>query len=719
MPPSVRGVATLNFSGDGKLILASSIEESRSIYIFDWKKGEILTNCKIGHSHIDSHSEILFNPYNFHSFSDNIHPKQGQKVNGVLLPPSGCHCLVSYCGKQIKFWTLKLAYLNSSSSSSTASAMTPMSPDSRMKKYARDLQFVLEGKLATSKRSSSTAFEYTCCTFLPSTNSKSCKILLGSSIGTVFIWQQKYDNITENDNSDLSLGWLPQGQLIFTITDFHDSPMTSLQSCFLGDYDDQSILFDLLTSTDKNGNLFLWKVERNPHQKSIPIEKMSSFQLQESNGRAIAWDKNDCNRFVLGIADNSLALFQFDPQEMMQKDYEEDRRNEGEEENIVKMSSSFILHSHNGKVKKIVSHPLVSYLFLTISSDRTIRFWNCLDHTLISCLDLEHPATSCAFSAEGDVLAVGNEKGEIIFLYSELLVEFINKLLNSSNKHNKNKKKKKNFEEICDWKIIGSKILTPQEKSSVTSSPSKPKQKKIEISCMRYSPNGKYLAIACKDSQIYLFSTPSHNSDNDFDNEIANSESYQIKLIGICKGHTSQIRTLDFSCNNKIIRTTDSSKELLYYEVETSKRITNNSLVKDLSWASSSSIYEWYLQGIFNRYNGDTFLPSDGDINCVSCYFSSQHDLVDNEDGNDSVNSYTEKKDVELKLIVACGTQLNQGGVKLFHYPALPDAIPKMYGGHSAPVSDALFLSTPKGPVLVTAGGNDSCVFIWDVVRED
>ena len=72
---------------------------------------------------------------------------------------------------------------------------------------------------------------------------------------------------------------------------------------------------------------------------------------------------------------------------------------------------------------------------------------------------------------------------------------------------------------------------------------------------------------------------------------------------------------------------------------------------------------------------------------------------------------------------VACsGSHTVRSAIKLFTYPCLPDGIPSQHGGHTSPVLDLAFIrsaTSMKGMNLVSAGGNDSCIFLCDIVTNE
>lgn len=161
--------------------------------------------------------------------------------------------------------------------------------------------------------------------------------------------------------------------------------------------------------------------------------------------------------------------------------------------------------------------------------------------------------------------------------------------------------------------------------------------------------------------------------------------------VAVCRGHTSQIKNIDFSLDGKVLKSSDGARELLFWDVTTGQQLTNSNYYREAPWNTFSCIYGWGLQGIFNRYDGDKAIAPDSEINCVAR----------SPDG----------------LILACAG--SQTVVKIFQYPVISDAIPSgLFGGHTSPVLDVAFCGPDEFLTLISAGGNDSCIFVWDVVYD-
>lgn len=94
-----RGVVSLDFSGDGKLLCSVGMDDYHMVGIWKWADGELLRKVR-GHN-ADIYA-MQFNPYQYIGIPDEV-PRAGQAMN----EDRACYTLVSYGQRHIKFWTLK------------------------------------------------------------------------------------------------------------------------------------------------------------------------------------------------------------------------------------------------------------------------------------------------------------------------------------------------------------------------------------------------------------------------------------------------------------------------------------------------------------------------------------------------------------------------------------------------------------------------------------
>ncbi|XP_078490103.1 echinoderm microtubule-associated protein-like 6 [Ciona intestinalis] len=160
----------------------------------------------------------------------------------------------------------------------------------------------------------------------------------------------------------------------------------------------------------------------------------------------------------------------------------------------------------------------------TVSNDRTLRTWTTVtkQQRMLASRKLTSGGQCCAYSPDGNAIAVGCNNGSFIVVNSttlENLVEF--------------------------------------------------HHRKEAISDIRFSPDmGKYLAVASHDNFVDIYN-------------VLNS-----KRVGICKGASSYITHIDWDARGKLLCVNSGAKELLYFEAPRGKRqtISSDDSIEWSSW---------------------------------------------------------------------------------------------------------------------------------------
>lgn len=195
----------------------------------------------------------------------------------------------------------------------------------------------------------------------------------------------------------------------------------------------------------------------------------------------------------------------------------------------------------------------------------------------------------------------------------------------------------------------------------------KKQQKRNGVTAVSCSADGQYIAVGCKDGSIHILSVDAN-----------------LRRIGICKGHTSQIKNIDFSRDGRYIKSSDSSHDLLHWEVASAGRFNNVAAIKALTWESFTCLYGWGLQGIFNTNVAGQF---DQDLHCIA-----------------------RSHDCRFLLVGSVHSNL----IKHFRYPCLADAQPvEQLQGHSTAVVDMGFNLSNQ---ILSAGGQDCTIIVWEVI---
>ena len=100
---------------------------------------------------------------------------------------------------------------------------------------------------------------------------------------------------------------------------------------------------------------------------------------------------------------------------------------------------------------------------------------------------------------------------------------------------------------------------------------------KEPLSIIKFSQDGKTMAIGSMDSSIYIY----------------NVEDFTSK--GRCKGHTGGITQLDFSADDQWLQSC-SSTESYYTGMLTQENNISLLVLKDVEWATWSCPYGWFVR---------------------------------------------------------------------------------------------------------------------------
>ena len=107
------------------------------------------------------------------------------------------------------------------------------------------------------------------------------------------------------------------------------------------------------------------------------------------------------------------------------------------------------------------------------------------------------------------------------------------------------------------------------------------KSRNSRCNVLKFSPCGKFLAVAISDHIIEVFATQNQNK------------------ISTFKGHKDQITHFDWSKNSEIISSNSVDGELLYFIIREGILIKPED-VRNEEWASFSRMYGWHDQGAWN-----------------------------------------------------------------------------------------------------------------------
>ncbi|KAL7687927.1 putative guanylate cyclase activating protein [Plasmopara halstedii] len=273
--------------------------------------------------------------------------------------------------------------------------------------------------------------------------------------------------------------------------------------------------------------------------------------------------------------------------------------------------------------------------FVTVGDDQTLRVWDMETKRLIHKHSLPAKARACAYSPDAELLAVGFG-GDNGF---------------------RQKKRPQTLSREGGFAVY--RISDPINERQVYED----KPAKEWISDVKFSPDGKTLALGSHDNSIYFYSV---KGASDFQKRKPFSK------------HNSYITHFDFSNDSKYIQSNCGAYEYLFCETTSSTQVSRASSVRDVKWSTWTCTLGWPVQGIWPDYADGT------DINAV-CASSSRSILAIGDDS---------------------------GNVKVYRYPCILKGSKFIAcRGHSSHVMNVRFSFDDK--YLISVGGNDRSIFQW------
>jgi microtubule-associated protein-like 6 len=212
------------------------------------------------------------------------------------------------------------------------------------------------------------------------------------------------------------------------------------------------------------------------------------------------------------------------------------------------------------------------------------------------------------------------------------------------------------------------------------------------ISDLKFSPNSLdktdggykgFLAAGSHDRNIYLYEA----------NLSCDGKVGKVVMKHRLKGHNSYITHIDFSHDGKWMQSNCGAYELLFWDVKRGRRQPSAGAMRDVKWDTFTCTLGWPVQGIWPKCADGT------DINAV------------------------DRNSTQTVLVTAD----DFGKLKLFRYPCLePGAAFGQETGHSSHVTNVRWMSSKEGiagkeevikdKYVVSTGGNDRCVFLWEQI---
>ncbi|KAG8183584.1 hypothetical protein JTE90_025141 [Oedothorax gibbosus] len=280
------------------------------------------------------------------------------------------------------------------------------------------------------------------------------------------------------------------------------------------------------------------------------------------------------------------------------------------------LNFSLVVQGHTEEVWALAVHPNQSQ-FLSGGHDHFIHLWDTMSHSVVWSKNIGDSIQSACFSPDGSVVALATTTGH--------------------------------------WSVLDA---TTRQVYSMHADGNE------AIDCIKYSPDGRFLAVGSHDNFIYVYQV--------------DDEYKKYNRIGRCIGHSSFITHLDWSDDSTYIQTNSGDYELLYWNAGVCRQVSNMSIARDLKWQTQTCTIGFSVFGIWPE-NADG-----SDIN--TCSRSHNHKAIATGDDFGKVNIYS--------------------------YPACQPKSPHhSYTAHSSHVTNVDF--TPDDTRLISLGGKDCSVMQW------
>lgn len=289
-----------------------------------------------------------------------------------------------------------------------------------------------------------------------------------------------------------------------------------------------------------------------------------------------------------------------------------------------------ILEGHFGdELNCLSANPVDENEVATVSTDRTLRIWDAQKHGVRKVLKLDSPASCLSYSADGEHIFIG-----------------------LGSMKNKGDKKEGAFQ------VFNRKDLTLQHQS---------RDSKQTLTDCKYSMDGKYVAFASMDSNIYIY------------------ERCNFSLVARAKGHTAAVRNIDFGCipggtNANFLQSNSSNGEVMFWNIK--GKLQTPSSQRHTVLETVNCTLCWQMKG--------THQQNENHIRIEACDRSKEGSLI------------------------AVGNSI--GELCLYEYPVVANnSICSKFPGHAPKISGVRFSCSDRW--LFTIGREDCCLFQWKLLK--
>jgi len=425
-------------------------------------------------------------------------------------------------------------------------------------------------------------------------------------------------------------------------TGVHHGPIHDM--CFTG---------KALVTAGKDGKIKLWSVFMQPMfelnlaktKETMVDEYYSTLSFQSGKSPSIRALAATVDGRTLAVGTSSSEVFEIDISQTQA---------------VAAASAKLVIQGHAaavdprtgkdiGEVWGLCMHPNKPK-FATVGEDRTLRIWSLKEKRMKSHKRLPGAGRSVAWHPTAEHVACGTTNGKVtvIDLSNNSVVASVNVNVNADDESG------------------------------------------APITNLRYSPDGKFLAVACQDGQLRILDVFNGTDGGyrlvDQTEPVTNPDAAALgsKYNPDDAGKLA-LTHLDWSEDSRFTQVNTAHGDIKFFTAPQCDEVpASDPRVANAEWATWSLPCGWPTQGLW----APTMMP--GDLNAVA-----RCNKGDWEQGERVIASADD-----------------YGRVRLSRYPAnIGESAHREYWGHSAHVTNCEFSSNDKW--LVTTGGGDRCVLVW------
>ncbi|KAL3658491.1 hypothetical protein V7S43_016623 [Phytophthora oleae] len=183
----------------------------------------------------------------------------------------------------------------------------------------------------------------------------------------------------------------------------------------------------------------------------------------------------------------------------------------------------------------------------TTGDDGVLRIWDLTHHLLIISSKLDTSSRACAYSPDGDFIAVGLGSG------------------GTGRRHKKD----------------GS-MLVFEDRGQSVEIVYETRDTKQSVTVLRFSPDGQSLVCGAMDGSVYIYDVPSNYTKR-----------------AVFSKHKAPITHLDLASDSQYLRSNCKGFDLFFADVTTGSHVASATALRNYIWDTCSTIYNWSNQAVW------------------------------------------------------------------------------------------------------------------------